>query len=269
MIRHPRLFVGRRQELQQLATCISGKPSCSLNVIGKPRIGKSSLLYHFFQTWEQRVSDASRYSVIYLSLQERRCQTEAGFYRAIAQELIGRPAVQAKPALLEPFRVKPFDRTAFSAAMKHWHQQGVLPVLCLDGIEALLCDRSQFDNSFYDNLQRLIELNAIVTIVASQQSLNRYPQHYPLLTSPFFNQGHSLTLGPFSQAESLELVSLSAVSSTLASSTDQPILQSQYQQLALQWGEQHPYLLQLAASLLCQAQQQQVRMLLAPLESKL
>ena len=256
MIRNPRLFIGRQEVLQQLANYTNDPPSRNVNVVGEPHIGKSSLLYHFFQTWEQRVTAASHYGVIYLSLQESRCQTETGLYRTIAQELIGRPVIQTNSALLEPFQVKPFDRAAFSAAMKHWQQQGVLPVLCLDEFEALFCDRTQFNNAFYNTLQELIELNAIVTIVASQQPLNFYSQQYQLASS-FFSQSCTLTLTPFSQAESLELVRLSAPSATVSNPTAQPILQPEHQQLALEWGKQHPHLLQLAASLLYQAQHQQ------------
>ncbi len=59
--------------------------------MGEPRIGKSSLLYHFFLTYEQRLQAREgwpeRYAVVYLSLKQAQCQTRAGFYRAAAKKL--------------------------------------------------------------------------------------------------------------------------------------------------------------------------------------
>lgn len=60
MITNPRLFVGRKDELHSITTLMTGAQPTSINLIGQRRIGKSSLLYHFFQTWEQRVQDAPK-----------------------------------------------------------------------------------------------------------------------------------------------------------------------------------------------------------------
>jgi hypothetical protein len=80
MIEDPKLFVGRKDELRAIASRMSGVQPTSINLVGEKRIGKSSLLYHFFQTWEQRVSDPNRYVVIYLSLQNVQCHREENFY---------------------------------------------------------------------------------------------------------------------------------------------------------------------------------------------
>jgi hypothetical protein len=69
---------------------MSGVQPTSVNVVGDKRIGKSSLLYHFSQTWEQRVPEPSRYVVIYLSLQDADCHSEIGFYQAVAEALLSR-----------------------------------------------------------------------------------------------------------------------------------------------------------------------------------
>jgi hypothetical protein len=83
-------FVGRKQELHAIASRMSGVQPTSVNVVGDKRIGKSSLLYHFSQTWEQRVPEPSRYVVIYLSLQDADCHSEIGFYQAVAEALLSR-----------------------------------------------------------------------------------------------------------------------------------------------------------------------------------
>jgi len=104
-ITDPRLFVGRREELQVLRDRMTGAQPTSLNLYGEWRMGKSSLLYHFFQTWPQRgVSDPSLYVVVYLSLQDARTGTEEDFYRAVAAGLTERPGVQANAAALTSLR---------------------------------------------------------------------------------------------------------------------------------------------------------------------
>jgi hypothetical protein len=60
-----------------------------------------------------------------------------------------------------------------------------------------------------------------------------------------------MTLNELTEAEAKALVCLSA--STIAGET--AVLSKQEQQLARQWGGRHPYLLQLAASLLYEARQ--------------
>ena len=65
MITDPRLFVGRRRALSRLAHMV--QQPVSANVIGERRIGKSSLLYHFFQTWELRVKRPNCYCVAYIN----------------------------------------------------------------------------------------------------------------------------------------------------------------------------------------------------------
>ncbi|MCI5121682.1 MAG: ATP-binding protein, partial [Candidatus Electrothrix sp. AUS4] len=94
MIDDPARFVGRREELHLLVHRMDGAQPTSVNVVGERRIGKSSLLYHFFQTWEQRIDYPSRFVVVYLDLQAKTPATEAAFYRDLAWALKQRPAVQ-------------------------------------------------------------------------------------------------------------------------------------------------------------------------------
>jgi hypothetical protein len=97
--------VGRKDELRAIASRMSGVQPTSINLVGEKRIGKSSLLYHFFQTWEQRVSDPNRYVVIYLSLQNVQCHRETDFYQAIARQLLHFPRVATNPALSDPLKL--------------------------------------------------------------------------------------------------------------------------------------------------------------------
>ena len=248
MIRDPRLFVGRKAELRMLARRLEGAQPISVNVVGERRIGKSSLLYHFYQTWTSRVKNAQSTIVIYLSLQDARAQTEDGFYRALlsllSQHLYGKQNRQ----LRERLQKTPTDRTGFSAAIRQCGYADLRPVFCLDEFEALLKRRKRFGDDFYDGLRTLMDVCPVMFVVASKRPLEIYRWRHNL-TSPFFNQGHTLTLGEFSSEEATDLVRLP--SSTVPGT--QPALSLEGQQLARRWARRHPYLLQLAADALWQA----------------
>lgn len=249
-ITDPRFFVGRKEELQIITARMTAMPPISINIVGRRRIGKSSLLYQFYQTYEQRVSAPTRYLVIYLSLQDARCQREEGLYQAIAWELWHNHTVMQNAALVEPLRTKPFNRFAFSAAMRHYKKLGVLPVLCLDEFGPLFQHPEQFDQGFFDNLRSLMESGVLMLVVASHRRLNFYQRRHKI-RSTFFKLWEVIILGELKSQEAQALVCLPA--SKIAGTT--PILTRQEQQLALQWSKRHPYLLQLAAILLSEARQ--------------
>ena len=251
MITDPRVFVGRQEELQYIVAHMTGVQPISVNVVGERRIGKSSLLFHFFQTWEQRVHDVSRYVVVYLSLQNAGCQNREGFYRAIARELLRHSRELVRGSLSGGLAADPFDHPAFATALEQYNRRGVLPVICLDEFQALLQHPNQFDDSFYDHLRSLMDGNSLMLVIASQKELDVY-RHQHSLTSNFFNLGHVLHVGELIEEEAIDLVCLPA--STMPGT--RTALSLEEQRYARQWGGSHPYLLQLAAGLLCQARQQ-------------
>ncbi len=251
MITEPRYFVGRREYLDFLTSRMSAAQPTSINLVGKQRFGKSSLLYHFCQTYEQRVQrfnqDPRRYVVIYLSLQQGDCRREEDFYRAVARSLLRRSVVQTNSALATPLNSVSLQRQSFSDAIKAWQKEKVLPVLCLDKFEELLENKQEFDDYFYDNLRSLMNSNALMLIISSKQTLERYSKKHQL-TSDFFNLGNVKVLTKLTEVEALDLVRLPDINN--------PALSPERQKLALQWGERHPYLLQLAGRCLWEAQTQ-------------
>ncbi len=249
-ITDPRLFVGRKEELGRLVTAMEGPQPISINIVGERRIGKSSLLYHLHQTWEQRVQNPARYVVAYLSLQDAAAQAERDFYRAVARALLARSSVQQHSAIVEALIRQPLDRTEFADGMRAFQAQGLLPVLCLDEFEALLHHPRQFDDGFYDALRSLMDDNVVMLIPATLRSLKVYKGKHGF-TSSFFNLGHVLTIGELAEDEAADLVRLPA--STVRGA--RAALGLEEQRLARQWGGRHPCLLQLAASFLCQAGQ--------------
>ena len=254
MLQYPEQFVGRKQELRAIISRMEGSQPTSLNIVGEHQIGKSSLLYHFFQTWEQRVSQPENYVVIYLSLQNANCQKEKDFYQAVAQELLSCSSVRIQPDLVALLQKTPLDRLAFSQAIKGFKKLGVLPVLCLDDFESLFAnrneDRKEFDNGFYDNLRSLMDNNALMLIIASCKELEVHANEQQF-TSSFFNVGHVIKLSELTTDEAIQLTRLPVNSLKKTSA-----LTKEEQNLAQQWGNRHPYLLQLAAYYLCEARQE-------------
>jgi hypothetical protein len=247
MIKDPKLFVGRKDELRAIASRMSGVQPTSINLVGEKRIGKSSLLYHFFLTWQQRVNDPSRYVVIYLSLQDGKCQTEISFYKAVAEELLKSLSGQ-KQGLRNSLTGKQLNRQTFSDAIKQWKQQKVLPVLCLDDFESFLKHPNEFDNGFYDNLRSLMDASALMVVISSRKEVSVYGTEHRFV-SQFFNVGQTLHLGELTTDEAITLTRLPTRNST------SPALSVEEQNHAQQWGKRRPYLLQLASYWLWEARQ--------------
>lgn len=249
-ITDPRFFVGRKDELRALTSRMSGVQPISVNVVGDRRIGKSSLLYHFYQTWEQRVANPINFVVIYISLQEASPDNDGQFYKAILHELSQRPIIQHHHHLVTAYGQVSITRNEFAQAIKELLPLNVLPVICLDEFEMLLKHPQQFDDFFFDHLRGLMDDNALMFAISSLKPLDEYLKKHRL-TSNFFNLGHVITLGLLTDAAQNELVLLPA--STIPQTS--PALGMEEQRLAKEWGKNHPYLLQLAALILCEAQQ--------------
>ncbi|NER39950.1 MAG: ATP-binding protein [Oscillatoria sp. SIO1A7] len=247
-------FVGRQEALDSITSRSAAAQPTSINVFGKRKIGKSSLLYRFCETYEQRVQrygrNPSEFVAIYLSLQDAQCNKEANFYKAVADKLLQRPSVQGNQDLTAPLSGGSLDRQSFAGAMYKWKARGVLPILCLDKIEELFQRADEFDNGFYDSLRSLMDGNALMLVITSEQRLDVYSRKRGL-TSDFFNVGHVVHLLELTELEAGDLVRLP--------DPNNPALSPEKQQLALDWGGRHPYLLQLAGFWLWEARQQQDR----------
>jgi uncharacterized protein len=249
MLTEAQFFVGRQAEIKFVMGMMTNVQPTSVNIVGDRRIGKSSLLYRICQDYENLVIGYNRQStefiVVYLSLDEARCQGVDKFYQAIADKLLARQFVQANPNLADPLRVQPLDGGAFDRAMEVWKLAGVLPVICLDDFETLLKNIDSFNDGFYDNLRSLINKSLLMLVIASRSKIEDYRRKYKL-TSSFFNITQQLELKVFSDLEASDLVRLPQGT---------PALSDTRQKTALDWGENHPFRLQLASRYLWEARQ--------------
>ena len=239
-------FAGRREELKFLADRMSGSQPVSVNVVGERRIGKSSLLYHFWQTWAQRVAASARFAVFYTDLQQDDPASEDAFFQLLAKLLLTRSTLCQDSQVQAALSATPFTRQDFAAALEHLAGRSLLPVFCLDEFEMLLKRPEQFGDPFFDHLRGLMNANRLMFIFASREPVDVYAKEQKL-TSGFFNLGQLLPLDKFSEAEADELVNLP--------DRNNPALNAKEQRLARKWGGRHPYLLQLAGQCLFEARQ--------------
>ncbi|MCI5130919.1 MAG: hypothetical protein D3904_05205, partial [Candidatus Electrothrix sp. EH2] len=115
--------------------------------------------------------------------------------------------------------------------------------------EVLLKNGEQFTDSFFDQLRGCMNAGQLMFILSSRKPLDVYAGEQSL-TSAFFNLGHVMELGEFTEEEAEELLRL-----PMPGREDFPALSTSDQKLARKWGGRHPYLLQLAAISLVEARQ--------------
>jgi uncharacterized protein len=248
MITDSRYFVGRKEEIRFIVQNMTGDQPTSVNIVADRRMGKSSLLYHVYQTYENVVTQfgrqAQEFVVVYVSLRDGNCRSPDEFYRAIATQLLSRQSVQSNPALMQPLQGN-LDRGTFFQAMDAWKHSGVLPVVCLDDFEELLDRSSPFDDGFYDNLRSLQNRSELMLVIASRRSLRDYKCQGR--NSAFFNISQTWRLKGLEIPEVQDLLRLPDV--------NQPGLNLERQQVARKWAGEQPYLLQLAGKYLWEAMQ--------------
>jgi hypothetical protein len=132
--------------------------------------------------------------------------------------------------------------------MGQYKRLGIMPVLCLDEFGPLFRYPEEFDNGFFDNLRSLMESRVLMLVIASHRRLDFYQSRHKL-TSAFFKLWQVLTLNELTENEAAELVRLPA--STVPGIA--AALSQQEQHFVRRLGRRHPYLLQLAASLVYEA----------------
>jgi uncharacterized protein len=243
----PNTFVGRSEQIKGIIRHMTGSQAVSVNVVGDRRIGKSSLLQHICDIYTSKVVQepycrkANEFMVVYLSLKDARCANPDGFYRSVVAKLLELTVVQTNDALRDALQSMPNGPVAFDESLQACEKAGMLPVVCLDDFEELLDHQTPFTDDFFDNMRPLVEHSRLMLIVASRESLKHNKKKYRY-SSDFFNVFQTYKLSVFSNEEATNLLQLPA--------STNPALDEDRRKLARQWAGDHPYKLQLAASIL-------------------
>jgi hypothetical protein len=176
-IQNPSDFIGRKAELTHILTRLKTMQSCS--VVGERRIGKSSLLYHLYQTGRERLND-EKFRFVYIELTDASAQTVVDFLQTVLQALdLPTDSIKDDNKLNR-------NLVAFDSAVKTLVTEGVKIVLCLDEFEGLFDNPSEFSDKFFNQFRTMCNHQRLVVVTASRLPLEVYSLEKKL-TSPFFN----------------------------------------------------------------------------------
>lgn len=239
--------MGRAEQVRFVTQRMQGTQMTSVGIVGPRRIGKSSLLYHIYQTYPQRLAEPQRFLVGYASLQDPRVRTQVRFVQTVAGELAQARGRHPNVATLPAWPVPCHDLITLDQGLRAIHDAGLRCVLCLDEFEALLEAPQQFGNGFYDALRAWMDDQLLMLIMASARPLTYYGGRHRFV-SRFFNLGNTAYLDEFGEAEARTLVKTPAIAAA------GPALGVRDQELALELGGRHPYFLQMAAHYIYEAQ---------------
>ncbi len=189
-ITDPRFFVGRKDELQAIISCMDGAQPTSINIVGERRIGKTSLLYHLERVWPQKVRDPGRFVFVFISMEDDKVHKKRGFFNVIAREFLNQHSVRSRPDLVNALENSSMNGAAFADIMAAFDGEGLLPVLCLDEFETLFDAPKEFDNTFYEGLRSIMDRSRMVIVAASPIPIKAHKRQQGI-TSTFFNQGRT------------------------------------------------------------------------------
>lgn len=191
MIQNPNEFIGRKAEISHIVARLKTMQSCS--VVGERRIGKSSLLYHLFQTGNERLDDTN-IRFVYIDLTDACVQTAVDFLMTVLQEIgLSSDGIKDDNKLTR-------NLVAFDSQIKALQQSGKTVVLCLDEFEGLFSNPQEFSDPFFNHLRSMINQRKLVLVTASRQPLEIYSLENKL-TSPFFNLFSITELGDFTEQD--------------------------------------------------------------------
>ena len=182
----PDLFCGRRVERQTLGDYLAAGSNCQ--VVGPPRIGKSSLLWQVGPLLDGR--PGSRVKVGHLDATAPQNATLSGWLGQAARRF----GWARTPATLPEFEDEVLDMIA----------RGVRPVLCLDKFAAFAGLEAEFRPDFFRTLRYLGEQGMSIATAASRPLSELIEASDE--TSPFYNTFPILRLGRLAEADVRDFV---------------------------------------------------------------
>jgi uncharacterized protein len=180
-------FFDRENEQRTLRSYLRGGQNCQ--IVGPRRMGKTSVLRQIERVASEWVQGAV---VAYLDLQDARCFTLSGWLGRASRQL-GLPAIAA-------------SLSEFADGIEEMASKGSRPVLCMDEFEEMTSRRDEFTGDFFLSL-RSCGQQGLSIVTVSQRPLSELTDRGDP-TSPFYNTFPVLRLGPFSEADASDFVTL-------------------------------------------------------------
>lgn len=249
----PQKFIGRYYEVDQILGSLASPARTSVAISGDPRVGKTSLL-HYLRTPEARESWALSSTwchFVYLDCHTLMPFQEANFWRIVlrmlSQGLKGHESLyQQLRDLLKQTTPDMYDLSIFFDDIA---RAGHLVVLLLDEFEAVT-QHLDFDApEFLYHLRALVNRpdRGLALIISTRIPLKHLCVDFRFAGSSFDNVFLAMTLTPFSEGEIDELLEQYQIDFSTAERSD-----------LYRLAGNHPYLVQLTASLMIRARSSQV-----------
>jgi hypothetical protein len=240
MVRDPNLFFGRSDALRRIFATIRDQQCLSL--VGARRIGKSSLLAALRSPARQTAFAVNTDTTViaYIDTSAQPFHSYEDFLAFVGEQLVLQNPNHLSSLHTQPKR----DANTFRQFLEDIHAKNLYPVLLLDEFEHI-AGAQQFDPSFFFFLRAQANMGMISYITASKDTLDRI-SHTNLMGSPFFNIFTILRLGPLSQQDTIDLVTIPSQNAGL------PFTQAEVTWI-LNIAGRHPFFLQRACHFLFEA----------------
>jgi len=234
-IKDPSQFAGREGELRRifagLETAHYGQTQ-HFSIVGPRRIGKSSLIYHVSQVYENRLTHPEQYCFVYIDLDDPRCHKLSGLLHFILQKLSiehqDNPSLEVFIEAIDKFR----------------EVQNRIPVLCFDEFEHIIKHKGEFPDNVFEAWRSMGTAGQAVFITVSKVTLDELIQQGNL-TSQFYNIFTLLSLGEFSEDGARAFLSLGR-------KCDRPFTDNEFDKV-IELAGHHPAKLQIMCNLLYDA----------------
>ncbi len=249
-ITDPARFVGRKAELQRVFSTLDSVHTGqlqSVSLVGPRRMGRSSLLYHIFQTYRSRLSSPTQFVCAYIDLTSGETSTESGLLQTILaclKDALPAAETQLHEKLTRAGKEKKITRGEFEMYIRTFQTipgAPLYPLVCLDEFEQLTQHPDEFPNLLYDSFRSLMNGSHLAFVIASVNPIHEYADNTKL-TSPFFNIfSDFVSLGEMEDDEARALVAW-------GENCDRPFTSDDCRH-ALKLAGKHPLKIQLAGSL--------------------
>ncbi len=200
-IRRAEEFHGRQDQIGQILGLVRNGQSVS--VVGPRRIGKSSLLLHLRRSSTRAASGfpSEDMVVALVDCQELGGSPPEEVYEALMTSIMD--SIDVKTLNLSGVE-RPGTYRSLDTFLGELCRSGSSVVVMLDEFE-LLAANKRLTPYFFARLRGLTTKYGLAYITASQRPLFNLTADEEVLSSPFFNIFVTLSLGPFSRQEAIEL----------------------------------------------------------------
>lgn len=200
-IRRAEEFHGRQEQIGQILGLVHNGQSVS--IIGPRRIGKSSLLLHLRRS-STRSESGIPFEEMIVALVD--CQELGGsppeeVYEALMTSIMD--SIDMKTVSTSGIE-RPGTYRSLDTFLGELCRSGASVIVLLDEFE-LLAANKRLTPYFFARLRGLTTKYGLAYITASQRPLFDITADEEVLSSPFFNIFVTLSLGPFSHQEAIEL----------------------------------------------------------------